>query len=59
MLENHEDEHFVGVNWIKTVDLQEAVKETGFFGNQNIVARPRAPSWNFTIERLKSLWQVQ
>ena len=24
-------EHFVGVNWIKAVDLRDAVKERGFF----------------------------
>ena len=51
-------EHFVGVDWIKTVDLQEAVKERGFFGNQNTVAQPRSPKWNFTVERLKALWGV-
>ena len=51
-------EHFVGVKWIKTVDLQEAVKERGFFGNQNTVAQPRSPKWHFTVERLKSLWGV-
>ena len=51
-------EHFVGVKWIKTVDLQEAVKERGFFGNQNTVAQPRSPKWHFTVERLKSVWGV-
>ena len=48
----------VGVKWTKTVDLHEAVKEIGFFGNQNTVARPRAHSWHFTVERLKTLWQM-
>ncbi len=52
-------EYFVGVNWIKTVSRQEAVDERGFFGNQNTVAQPRAASWNYTVERLKSLWGVQ
>ncbi len=51
-------EHFVGVKWIKAVDLQEAVWERGFFANQNTVAQPRAPSWHFTVERLKTLWGV-
>ena len=51
-------EYFVGVKWTKAVELHEAVKELGFFGNQNTVARPRAPSWNFTVERLKTAWQV-
>ena len=52
-------EHYVGVNWIKAVEAQNAVKERGFFGNQNTVALPIAPSWNFTVERLKSLWNVE
>ncbi len=53
-----EGEYFVGVEWIKAVELHEAVREIGFFGNQNTVARPRAQSWNFTVERLKTVWQV-
>ena len=55
--EGHE-EHYVGVDWIKAVDLQQAVKERGFFGNQNTVAQPRSSKWDFTVERLKSLWGV-
>ena len=51
-------EHFVGVSWIKAVDLEDAVKERGFFGNQNTVARPRDAKWAFTVERLKALWGV-
>lgn len=51
-------EHFVGVNWIKAVDLRDAVKERGFFGNQNTVAQPRSSKWHFTVERLKALWEV-
>ena len=46
-------EHFVCVDWIKTVNLHEAVKERGFFGNQNTVAQPRSPKWHFTVERLE------
>ena len=52
------DQHFVGVEWTKTVDLKDAVWEPGFFGNQNTVARPRSRKWNHTLERLKSLWGV-
>ncbi|MYC30120.1 MAG: DUF91 domain-containing protein [Chloroflexi bacterium] len=52
-------EHYVGVNWIKAVEARNAVKERGFFGNQNTVALPTAPSWAFTVERLKSLWKVE
>ncbi len=58
MFDEEHSEHIVGVNWKRAVDLHEAVKETGFFGNQNTVARPRAPSWGFTIERLRTRWQV-
>ncbi len=52
------DEHFVAVKWIKKVELQKAVKERNFFGNQNTVARPRDPRWPFTVERLKTLWGI-
>ena len=46
-------EYMVGVNWIKTVQTSDAVREKGFFGNQNSVARPRTSKWNYTVERLK------
>ena len=51
-------QHYVGVDWIKAVELDEAVRERGLFGNQNTVAQPRVPKWNFTVERLKSLWGI-
>ena len=57
-LDKEHNEHFVAVEWIKAVDLEQAVKERGFFGNQNTVAKPRASRWEFTVERLKSLWEV-
>jgi hypothetical protein len=46
-------EYYVRVDWIKTVPLEKAIKEKGFFGNQNSVARPKARKWVHTIERLK------
>jgi hypothetical protein len=46
-------EHFVGVRWLKTIPAGGAIREKGFFGNQNIVARPKDPKWNHTVERLK------
>ncbi len=46
-------EYMVRVRWIKTVPLEEAIREKGFFGNQNTVARPRTPKWDHTVERLK------
>ena len=47
-------EYLVRVKWLKTVDEAHAIKERGFFGNQNTVAKPRADSWRHTVERLKA-----
>ncbi len=52
-------EYFVRVNWLKTVSVDEAIKEKGFFGNQNTVARPRAAKWRSTIDRLKTRFGVK
>jgi len=52
-------EYLVRVKWIKTVPENEAVKEKGFFGNQNTVARPRTPKWDHTVERLKIKFGIQ
>lgn len=46
-------EKVVRVDWVKTVPLGDAIREKGFFGNQNTVAKPRAKKWPHTIERLK------
>lgn len=51
-------EYFVPVQWIKTVPLSEAVREKGFFGNQNSVARPRDAKWTYTIDRLKQRFEL-
>ncbi len=51
-------EYYVKVEWIKTVPINDAVKEKGFFGNQNSAARPRAKKWNHTVERLKKRWGI-
>ena len=48
-----EKEHLVRVEWVKAVAYEDAVKEKGFFGNQNTVARPTAKAWRHTIDRLK------
>ena len=47
-------DYLVRVDWRKTVDPDHAIRERGFFGNQNSVARPRAAKWDHTVERLKS-----
>ena len=51
-------EYLVRVKWIATVPLEKAVKEKGFFGNQNTVARPTSPKWNYTVQRLKERFGV-
>ena len=51
-------EYVVMIQWIKTVRASEAVKELGFFGNQNSVCRPLADRWNFTVDRLKKCWGI-
>ena len=52
-------EFIVKVDWIKAEDKKDAVSEVGFFGNQNTVCKPTTPKWNFTVERLKSVWDIQ
>ena len=51
-------EYVVKVKWIKTVQTSDAVKELGFFGNQNTVCRPTTEKWVFTIDRLKKCWKL-
>ncbi|MGA7291614.1 MAG: nuclease [Terriglobales bacterium] len=46
-------EYFVPIQWLQTVPLEKAVKEIGFFGNQNSVCKPTTPKWRTTVERLK------
>lgn len=52
-------DYLVRVNWLKTVDPKEAIHEKGFFGNQNSVAKPRAPKWDHTVERLKARFNME
>ena len=52
-------EHFVAVRWIKAVDKLPGVWERGFFGFAKIVARPLSPKWQFTVDRLRSLWAIE
>ena len=51
-------EYFVRVRWIRADAVNEAVKQVGFFGNQNSVCRPRKSSWLFTVDTLKHKWGV-
>lgn len=52
-------EYVVQVDWLKTVEEAQAVKEIGFFGNQNSVCRPRDQKWVYTVERLKKVWGIE
>lgn len=52
-------EHFVRVEWIKTVPVAEVIREKGLFGNQNSVAKPRTAKWQHTVERVGDLWGVE
>lgn len=51
-------EYFVRVEWIKTYPITQAVKQMGFFGNQNIVCKPKVSAWIFTVDTLKKKWGV-
>lgn len=49
---------FVPMNWSHTVPEKEAVREVGFFGNQNSVAKPKSEKWHHTVKTLKSRWKL-
>ena len=49
-------EYFVSVNWLETVDANQAFYEVGLFGNQNTVCQPTTPKWRHTVERLKAVF---
>ena len=51
-------EYIVGIEWLYTTSESNAVKETGFFGNQNTICRPTSSKWEFTVARLKQLWNI-
>lgn len=57
--EEGKEEHLVRVRWLKTVPITDAVKEKGFIGIRNIVAKPKAEKWSYTIERLKIRFGVE
>ena len=59
--EGEDDDHaeyVVPIKWTQTHTLDKAFSETGFFGNQNSVCKPKAPKWQHTVERLKQVWGV-
>jgi hypothetical protein len=52
-------EYLVRVKWLKTVDVNKAISEKGFFGNQNTVCKPLSKKWQFTVERLKKHFGIK
>jgi len=52
-------EYAVRVKWLKAVPVNKAISEVGFFGNQNTVCKPTTPKWNYTIERLKGVFNIE
>ena len=50
-------EYLVRVEWLDTVPENQAVKEVGFFGNQNTVCQPASPKWRHTVDRLKTIFK--
>lgn len=52
-------EHFVRVEWLKTNPQNQAIREKGFFGNQNSAAKPRAKRWLHTVDRLKQRFEIK
>jgi hypothetical protein len=63
MFEDKEDEelaeYLVRVKWLKTVDIDNAIKEKGFFGNQNTVCTPITKKWQHTVKRLKERFGIE
>lgn len=50
-------EYLVRVEWLDTLPENEAIKEVGFFGNQNTVCQPASPKWRHTVDRLKTFFK--
>ena len=55
---SEKEEYIVKIDWQKTVSQSMAISEYGFFGNQNIVCRPKSEKWEFTVNRLKDIWKI-
>lgn len=50
---------FVPIKWITEVPVSQSVKEIGFFGNQNTVAKPKSEKWEHTVSVLKKRFKVE
>lgn len=53
------ENYVVPVRWIKTIPISQAIKETGFFSNQNSACMPKTDKWVHTVERLKKRFGVE
>lgn len=51
-------EIFVPVKWQHTRPIEQAVSETGLFGNQNTVCAPKTAKWPHTVARLSEAFGV-
>lgn len=49
-------EYLVRVKWLDTLPVENAFHETGLFGQQNSVCKPKSPKWRHTVERLKTIF---
>lgn len=60
LVERNDDEAecLIPMEWDYAVEAKQAFLETGLFGNQNTVCKPRASEWQHTVERLKVVWRV-
>jgi len=56
--DDEKTEYLVKVDWIKALDLGDAIWEKGFFANQNSVCKPRAKIWPHTVERLQKTFEI-
>jgi hypothetical protein len=59
MEDENKAEYLIKVKWIRTVELNKAIKEKGFFGNQNTVCKPVTKKWQHTVDRLKKRFGVE
>ena len=57
--DDEDSEYVVLVEWIKAVPADETVSQTGMYGNQQTVCRPRQVNWPDTIEHLKNCWEIE
>lgn len=51
-------EYIVKVKWKYTVDENNAVREPGFFANQNSACKPSTSKWDYTVNRMKQIWGI-